>query len=80
MGFPGLTPSTAIESAIMESTRPTSAALQEIGYAGITLTDAIRARDHGVDAGFATVGQRRLGRTPTIDELIRMRDSGDAGN
>jgi hypothetical protein len=33
-----------------------------------------------VDAGFASSEQRRLGRTPTIDELIRLRDTGDTGN
>jgi hypothetical protein len=50
--------------------------LQEAGYPSLTLPEAIRARDHGVDAGFASDATRRLGRTPSLDELIRMRDTG----
>ena len=56
---------------------PYLAALQQAGYFNVPIRDAIRARDRGVDAGFAARARVKLGRQPSLDELIRLRDGGE---
>jgi beta-lactamase regulating signal transducer with metallopeptidase domain len=52
-------------------------ALRRAGYPVSSPDDLVRLADHGVDAAFvARVRNYFANRTPTIDELIKMRDSG----
>ena len=79
-GFVGVTPQAAIEARSHGVDGAYLSGLLDAGYSGFTLEDAARARDHGVDAGFAADTRRRLGRTPSLDELIRLRDTANPGN
>src|SRR5262249_41185285 len=77
IGFRNLTMEDALEARTHGVDAGFLSSLADEGYDHLTIRDAIRARDHGVDAGFAAEAKRRLGRTPPLDELIRLRDTGE---
>jgi len=50
---------------------------RRLGYTGVSLSDLVRLRDHGVTVSFAERVNDRFGSRRPLAELIRMRDQGD---
>jgi hypothetical protein len=52
--------------------------MKRAGYGGLSADQLIVLRDHGVDAEYVQHVRRLFanGHKPTVDELIRLRDSG----